>query len=145
MTSNAGSSFNTSGLGFAKSEEDISKDKAMKALGEFLRPEFLSRVDEVVVFKPLSLEAYNGIAHLMIGEMKEPAPVEKNITLNVTDAAYDLVAKKASGGKFGGRDVRRIVRKDIEDKVANIIVEADGNVSEINVDTDGDEIKVTGK
>ena len=54
MTSNAGSSFNTSGLGFAKSEEDISKDKAMKALGEFLRPEFLSRVDEVVVFKPLS-------------------------------------------------------------------------------------------
>ena len=144
MTSNAGSSFNTSGLGFAKSEEDISKDKAMKALGEFLRPEFLSRVDEVVVFKPLSLEAYNGIAHLMIGEMKEPLG-EKNITLNVTDAAYDLVAKKASGGKFGGRDVRRIVRKDIEDKVANIIVEADGNVSEINVDADGDEIKVTGK
>lgn len=144
MTSNAGSSFNTSGLGFAKSEEDISKDKTMKALGEFLRPEFLSRVDEVVVFKPLSLEAYNGIAHLMIGEMKEPLG-EKNITLNVTDAAYDLVAKKASGGKFGGRDVRRIVRKDIEDKVANIIVEADGNVSEINVDTDGDEIKVTGK
>lgn len=144
MTSNAGSSFNTSGLGFAKSEEDISKDMAMKALGEFLRPEFLSRVDEVVVFKPLSLEAYNGIAHLMIGEMKEPLG-EKNITLNVTDAAYDLVAKKASGGKFGGRDVRRIVRKDIEDKVANIIVEADGNVSEINVDTDGDEIKVTGK
>ncbi len=144
MTSNAGSSFNTSGLGFAKSEEDISKDKAMKALGEFLRPEFLSRVDEVVVFKPLSLEAYNGIAHLMIGEMKEPLG-EKNITLNVTDAAYDLVAKKASGGKFGGRDVRRIVRKDIEDKVANIIVEADGNVSEINVDADGDEINVTGK
>ena len=144
MTSNAGSSFNTSGLGFAKSEEDISKDKAMKALGEFLRPEFLSLVDEVVVFKPLSLEAYNGIAHLMIGEMKEPLG-EKNITLNVTDAAYDLVAKKASGGKFGGRDVRRIVRKDIEDKVANIIVEADGNVSEINVDADGDEIKVTGR
>jgi ATP-dependent Clp protease ATP-binding subunit ClpC len=144
MTSNAGSSFNTSGLGFAKSEEDISKDKAMKALGEFLRPEFLSRVDEVVVFKPLSLEAYNGIAHLMIGEMKEPL-LEKNITLNVSDEAYELVAKKASGGKFGGRDVRRIVRKDIEDKVANIIVEADGNVSEINVDTDGDEIKVTGK
>ena len=144
MTSNAGSSFNTSGLGFAKSEEDISKDKAMKALGEFLRPEFLSRVDEVVVFKPLSLEAYNGIAHLMIGEMKEPLG-EKNITLNVTDAAYDLVAKKASGGKFGGRDVRRIVRKDIEDKLANIIVEADGNVSEINVDADGDEINVTGK
>lgn len=144
MTSNAGSSFNTSGLGFAKSESDISKDKAMKALGEFLRPEFLSRVDEVVVFKPLTLDAYKGIAGLMIGEMKEPL-LEKNITLNVSDEAYELVAKKASGGKFGGRDVRKVVRKDIEDKVANIIVEADGNISQIDVDADGDEIKVTGK
>mgnify|MGYP000322054650 FL=1 len=144
MTSNAGSSFNTSGLGFAKSEADISKDKAMKALGEFLRPEFLSRVDEVVVFKPLALDAYKGIAGLMIGEMKEPL-LEKNITLNVSDEAYELVAKKASGGKFGGRDVRKVVRKDIEDKVANIIVEADGNISQIDVDADGDEIKVTGK
>lgn len=144
MTSNAGSSFNTSGLGFAKSEADISKDKAMKALGEFLRPEFLSRVDEVVVFKPLTLDAYKGISGLMIGEMKEPL-LEKNITLNVSDEAYELVAKKASGGKFGGRDVRKVVRKDIEDKVANIIVEADGNISQIDVDADGDEIKVTGK
>lgn len=144
MTSNAGSSFNTSGLGFAKSEADISKDKAMKALGEFLRPEFLSRVDEVVVFKPLTLDAYKGIAGLMIGEMKEPL-LEKNITLNVSDEAYELVAKKASGGKFGGRDVRKVVRKDIEDKVANIIVEADGNISQIDVDADGEEIKVTGK
>ena len=144
MTSNAGSSFNTSGLGFAKSETDISKDKAMKALGEFLRPEFLSRVDEVVVFKPLTLDAYKGIAGLMIDEMKEPL-LEKNITLNVSDEAYELVAKKASGGKFGGRDVRKVVRKDIEDKVANIIVEADGNISQIDVDADGDEIKVTGK
>lgn len=144
MTSNAGSSFNTSGLGFAKSEADISKDKAMKALGEFLCPEFLSRVDEVVVFKPLTLDAYKGIAGLMIGEMKEPL-LEKNITLNVSDEAYELVAKKASGGKFGGRDVRKVVRKDIEDKVANIIVEADGNISQIDVDADDDEIKVTGK
>ena len=144
MTSNAGSSFNTSGLGFAKSEADISKDKAMKALGEFLRPEFLSRVDEVVVFKPLTLDAYKGIAGLMIGEMKEPL-LEKNITLNVSDEAYELVAKKASGGKFGGRDVRKVVRKDIEDKVANIIVEADGNISQIDVVADGEEIKVTGK
>lgn len=144
MTSNAGSSFNTSGLGFAKSDADISKDKAMKTLGEFLRPEFLSRVDEVVVFKPLTLDAYKGIAGLMIGEMKEPL-LEKNITLNVSDEAYELVAKKASGGKFGGRDVRKVVRKDIEDKVANIIVEADGNISQIDVDADGDEIKVTGK
>ena len=144
MTSNAGSSFNTNGLGFAKTEADISKDKAMKALGEFLRPEFLSRVDEVVVFKPLSLEAYNGIAHLMIGEIKQPLS-EKNISLEVSDEAYALVAKKASGGKFGGRDVRRIVRKDIEDKVANIIVDADGKVIAIKVEADGDELKVTGE
>ena len=113
MTSNAGSSFNTSGLGFAKSEADISKDKAMKALGEFLRPEFLSRVDEVVVFKPLTLDAYKGIAGLMIGEMKEPL-LEKNITLNVSDEAYELVAKKrpaaSSAAEMSAKSSVRILR-----------------------------------
>lgn len=142
MTSNAGSSFKTGGLGFGKSEEDISKEKAMKALGEFLRPEFLSRVDEVVVFKPLTEEAYTGIARLMIGEMKAPL-AEKNIELEVSDNAYSYVGKKASGGKFGGRDVRRIVRKEIEDKIANIIVDHDGKIGKIKIDADGEQLTVS--
>ncbi len=144
MTSNAGSSFKTGGMGFGKTEADISKEKAMKALGEFLRPEFLSRVDEIVVFNPLSEKAYCDIARLMIGEMKEPL-AEKNITLEVFDSAYEYVGKKAFGGKFGGRDVRKIVRKEIEDKVANLIVDTDGVLKSIKIDADGEKLSITGE
>ena len=144
MTSNAGSSFKTGGMGFGKTEADISKEKAMKALGEFLRPEFLSRVDEIVVFNPLSEKAYCDIARLMIGEMKEPL-AEKNITLEVADRAYEYVGKKAFGGKFGGRDVRKIVRKEIEDKVANLIVDTDGVLKSIKIDADGEKLSITGE
>ena len=144
MTSNAGSSFKTGGIGFGKTEADISKEKAMKALSDFLRPEFLSRVDEVVVFRPLSEEAYCDIARLMINEMNEPL-AEKNIQLVVDDSAYRYVGKKAFGGKFGGRDVRKVVRKEIEDKVANLIVDTDGILYEITIKATDDELIVEGK
>ena len=144
MTSNAGSSFKTGGIGFGKSEADISKEKAMKALSDFLRPEFLSRVDEVVVFKPLTEEAYCDIAKLMISEMITPL-AEKNIQLIVDDSAYNYVGRKAFGGKFGGRDVRKVVRKEIEDKVANLIVDTDGMISEISIRADEDQLIVEGK
>ncbi len=144
MTSNAGSSFKTGGIGFGKSEADISKEKAMKALGDFLRPEFLSRVDEIVVFKPLTEEAYCDIAKLMISEMIEPL-AEKNIQLVVEDSAYKCVGHKAFGGKFGGRDVRKVVRKEIEDKVANLIVDTDGKISEIIIKAEDEQLIVEGK
>ncbi len=144
MTSNAGSSFKTGGIGFGKTEADISKEKAMKALSDFLRPEFLSRVDEVVVYRPLSEEAYCDIARLMINEMNEPL-AEKNIQLVVDDSAYRYVGKKAFGGKFGGRDVRKVVRKEIEDKVANLIVDTDGILYEITIKATDDELIVEGK
>ena len=144
MTSNAGSSFKTGGIGFGKTEADISKEKAMKALSDFLRPEFLSRVDEVVVFKPLTEDAYCDIAKLMISEMNEPL-AEKKIQLVVDDSAYRYVGKKAFGGKFGGRDVRKIVRKEIEDKVASLIVDTDGVLYEITIKATDDELIVEGK
>jgi ATP-dependent Clp protease ATP-binding subunit ClpA len=123
MTSNAGSTDKSTGLGFAKTEGDISKEKALKALKEFLRPEFLGRVDEVVVFLPLSRESCQKIAKLMIDEMREPLK-EKNIELNVSESVYEYVADKAKadGGKFGGRDIRRVIRKEVEDEVANLII-----------------------
>lgn len=83
MTSNAGSSDKTTGLGFNKTEGDISREKAMKALSEFLRPEFLGRVDEIVVFDPLSKESYAEIAGLMLTEMKDPLS-ERALSLNMT-------------------------------------------------------------
>ena len=145
MTSNAGSSTGSNSVGFTKTEGDISKERAMKGLREFLRPEFIGRIDEVIVFRPLSVENYADIAKLMLGELVSPL-AEKKITLNVADDAYMAVAKKAHGGKYGGRDIRRVIRSDIEDPIAELIIDhAEQPLSEITIGTDGDKITVTGK
>ena len=145
MTSNAGSSTGTNGVGFTKTEGEITRERAMKGLRDFLRPEFLARVDEVIVFKPLSVESYAKISRLMLSELYSPLK-EKNITLTIADSVYDAVAKKSHGGKYGGRDIRRVIRSDIEDRIAELIIDhADNPLSEINLGTDGDEITVTGK
>ncbi|MBE6837961.1 MAG: ATP-dependent Clp protease ATP-binding subunit [Ruminococcus sp.] len=123
MTSNAGSSNRTAMLGFNKTENDVSKEKSMKALQEFLRPEFLSRVDEVVVFGNLTKDDFAKIAGLMLEEMREPL-LEKNITLEYDDKALEKIAEGSYGGKYGARDIRRYIRKNIEDKVANIIIDS---------------------
>lgn len=144
MTSNAGSSNNNfGGMGFGKTEGDISKERAMNALKEFLRPEFLGRVDEVVVFKPLTEENYVKIAKLMLEEMKK-ALAEKKIELKITEAAYKTIASKAYGGKYGGRDIRRVIRRELEDKVANLVIEkGEGSLSEVVVSSKAGELVVS--
>ena len=144
MTSNAGSSNNNfGGLGFGKTEKDISKERATNALKEFLRPEFLGRIDEIVVFNPLTEENYVKIAKLMLEEMKT-ALDEKKIELKVTEAAYRTIASKAYGGKYGGRDIRRVIRKELEDKVADLIVEkGEGGITEVNVSSKAGELVVS--
>ena len=144
MTSNAGSSNNNfGGLGFGKTEKDISKERATNALKEFLRPEFLGRIDEIVVFNPLTEDNYVKIAKLMLEEMKT-ALAEKKIELKVTEAAYRTIASKAFGGKYGGRDIRRVIRKELEDKVADLIVEkGEGGISEVNVSSKAGELVVS--
>ncbi len=142
MTSNAGSSVGMNGIGFSKSETDITKERAMKGLKEFLRPEFLGRIDEVVVFKPLTEENYAKIAGLMLEDLRNPLK-EKKLELNISDEVYAAVAKKAYGGKFGGRDIRRVIRTDIEDKVANGIIDnVDRPTSEVDITAENGEIKV---
>ena len=123
MTSNAGSTDKGTGVGFNKSDKEISKEKAMKALSDFLRPEFLSRIDEVIVFNPLTIEDFEQIAGLMLDEMKEPL-AEKGITLKYTKKSLAALANKAYGKKFGARDIRKIIRTDIEDKIAELIIES---------------------
>lgn len=143
MTSNAGSTDKSTGVGFGRSEIEVSKDRAMKGLRDFLRPEFLSRIDEIVVFKPLSEKDYGDIAKLMLEEMREPLN-EKRIELIIDEKTYSAIAKKAFGGKFGGRDIRRVIRKDIEDKIANIIIENnDKKIKSINITAGDDNIKVS--
>ncbi len=121
MTSNAGSTDKSTGIGFNKTESEVSKEKSMKALSDFLRPEFLSRIDEIVTFAPLTKENYESIAALMLDEMKDPL-AEKGITLKYSKKALTAIADKAFGQKFGARDIRRVIREEIEDRVAELII-----------------------
>ena len=142
MTSNAGSTDRDTGVGFNKTDSDIAKDKAMKALREFLRPEFLGRIDEIVVFNPLTEENFAGIAGLMLDEMKSPLE-EKHISLRYTDEALKAIAHKAYGQKLGARDIRRVIRNEVEDKIAELLIDkGEGAVSAVAISADNGEIKV---
>jgi ATP-dependent Clp protease ATP-binding subunit ClpA len=144
MTSNAGSTDKSSGVGFAKTDTEVTRDRAVKALREFLRPEFISRVDEIVVFKPLTRENYKSIASLMLDEMREPLG-EKDVTLSYDDNALALIAEKAFDKKYGARDIRRVIRTEIEDKIADIIIEKSGYMNELIISADNGTLVVTSK
>ena len=139
MTSNAGSSRSEGALGFGKTQGDVNKEKALKALREFLRPEFLGRVDEIVVFNDLDEEAFKKIAVLMLDEFKEPLR-DKGITFTYTDEAVAELAKDSVGGTRGARDLRNNIRRKVEDKIAEKIIDnIDTPVTSITVDVnDGD-------
>ena len=142
MTSNAGSTDRDTGVGFNKTDSDIAKDKAMKALRDFLRPEFLGRIDEIVVLNPLTEENYAGIAGLMLDEMKSPLE-EKHISLRYTNEALKTIAHKAYGQKLGARDIRRVIRNEVEDKIAELLIDkGEGAVSAVAISADHGEIKV---
>ena len=139
MTSNAGSSRSEGALGFGKAQGDVNKEKALKALREFLRPEFLGRVDEIVVFNDLDENAFRKIAVLMLDEFKEPLR-DKGITFTYTDEAVAELAKESVGGTRGARDLRNNIRRKVEDKIAEKIIDnIDTPVTSITVDVeDGD-------
>ena len=125
MTSNAGSSeHGTGSLGFNKSAEQMNEDKTMKALSSFLRPEFLGRVDEIVVFKPLGGEVLEKIAALMLEEYRAGMEA-KGIAYSYTPEALKALVAQCQGGKFGARDLRRIIRKQVEDPAASRIIDGE--------------------
>jgi len=133
MTSNAGSENRESLLGFGKDKGTAVKDKALKSLREFLRPEFLGRVDEVIVFNQLTSEDYKKIAKLLIDEFI-PSLRDKGIKLVVDEDVPAVVAADADGGVRGARDIRHTIRKAIEDPIANILVSCyDKVIDEIRV------------
>ena len=140
MTSNAGSSDKRAELGFNKTEAQMSKDKTMRALNSFLRPEFLSRIDEVVCFEPLTQDVLCDIADLMLSEYVKPME-QKGITFTWDKSVCERIVEKAQGGKFGARDIRRIIRKEIEDAVAEIIV-GNNAITAVNAYTDDGDIKI---
>lgn len=136
MTSNAGSEKKEGALGFARTEADMSREKALKALSDFLRPEFLSRVDEVIVFRMLDADDYEKIAHLMLDEYVGTLK-ERGIHLTYDGKATRWLAEHSVGGKSGARDLRNLIRRQVEDKIASLIVEnADEPIAGISITAD---------
>lgn len=126
MTSNAGSNIKGGSVGFDKTPNEVSRDRAMKALSDFLRPEFLARIDEIVVFKNLRVEDFRRIAALMLDEIKAPLK-RRGITFGYDDSALELIAQRAFGQKAGARDIRRVIRREVEDPLTRLIVDAGEN------------------
>ena len=140
MTSNAGSTSRDSALGFGKTESEASKEKVMKALSEFLRPEFIARVDEVIVFNSLKQQDFVKIADLMLSEYV-PTLEEKHIKFTYDDKACEYLAKKSCAGKSGARDLRNTIRREVEEKIATEMINSDnGLISAINITSDGESI-----
>ncbi len=140
MTSNAGST-DTATVGFGKSDNDINKEVTMRALERFLRPEFLGRVDEIVVFNKLSFDSFVKIASLMLNELKDGLK-DKAIELNCDDSVPVYIAKKAYGSKKNARGLRDVVRREVEDALASAIVfNQNTEIKAFNV-TAGEEISI---
>lgn len=142
MTSNAGSDVSGGSVGFNKAANGQTDDKTMKALRDFLRPEFLARIDEIVTFNPLTKQDYTKIADLLLQDMKE-AIKEYDILFSVTDETLNWLAEKSHGTKNGAREIRRQIRKNIEDPVATLVANrVQEPISLLSVVVDGDELKL---
>jgi len=141
MTSNAGSTDKSTGVGFNRTLEDISKEKAMKALRDFLRPEFISRIDEIIVFRPLTEQDYASIAGLMLDEMKTPLE-EKGITLIYEKPALECIAAEAFGKRYGAREIRRVLRDRVEDAIAAEMIDNGTILKKVLVTTEENAVKL---
>ena len=142
MTSNAGSSHRENALGFGKTQESAARESVMKGLREFLRPEFLARVDEIIVFKNLEKEDFIKIAELMLSEYVETLH-EKGIEFRYDEKACEYLAGKSCNGQSGARDLRNLIRKEVEDQITEqMILHGEGGLSAIAISSDGEKLTV---
>lgn len=142
MTSNAGSNLKGSGTaGFNKSVSLLSEEKSKKALGEFLRPEFLNRVDEIITFDPLPRELFGSIVRIFLSDLADGLR-EREIAFECTDAAVEKLADMSYSSEYGARNVRRVVQREIEDKVVSDMCDADMIPKKVTVDVKDGELTV---
>ena len=143
MTTNAGSSTKGSGsVGFGRTANEQGKDRAMKALNDFLRPEFINRVDEIVYFNQLSEDNFKGIAVLMLKELVETLQ-EKDIHFTWDDTLLDYLVKKSYSAAYGARNLRRLIQKELEDAIAVRLIEGYQNpVSQLKAVSDGEKLEL---
>jgi ATP-dependent Clp protease ATP-binding subunit ClpA len=143
MTSNAGSEGGVGGMGFGRSQNDQTREKTMKALRSFLRPEFLNRVDEIITFNHLSEENFLGIADIMLRELKESLAL-RGLELIWDESVRQLLVKKAYSVTYGARNLRRTIQKELEDPISERIIDSfEKPVSTMTVSAENDQILVT--
>ena len=136
MTTNAGAVGVESAVGFSRDTKSAEESKTEKALSSFLRPEFINRVDEIITFRSLEREDFAKIAAIMLSDLKA-ALEEKGISFTFDDAAARYLAEKAFSKKFGARNLRRVITKEVEDKIAEEIISSYGSgVASVAVSTD---------
>jgi len=142
MTTNAGSDRKDGAVGFNRSADEQGKEKAEKALKDFLRPEFINRVDEVVYFNHLSEEHFKSIAELMLNELRD-SMAEKPIKLTFDESLLDYLTKKSYSLAYGARNLRRLIQKEIEDKIASKMIENYSHpVKKVDLTAVDEEIKI---
>ena len=143
MTSNAGSEGRVGGLGFGRTDNDMVKEKTMKALREFLRPEFINRVDEIITFNHLTEENFLGIADIMLEQLRESLAV-RGVALSWTEAVREYLVKKAYSVTYGARNLWRTIQKELEDPISERIIDSfEAPISTIHVATEADSVIVT--
>ncbi len=142
MTSNAGSDKGVGAVGFGKSGAQQGKEKVMKALQDFLRPEFLNRVDEIVYFNPLTEENFKGIAAIMLGELRDSLE-EKGYHFSWDQALVDHLVTTSYSAAYGARNLRRAIQKEIEDPMAGqIIASYDHPITQIKATVEDGKVKL---
>ncbi len=122
MTTNAGSENKSGQVGFYSNEKVVDNEKTMKSLNQFLRPEFINRVDEIITFNRLTRENFLDICDIMLGELKETLS-QKGVNITFKDEVKEFICDNSFSQKYGARNLRRYIQKNIEDKVANILIE----------------------
>ena len=142
LTTNAGSNTRTGTLGFGLSADDQSRERAQRALNEFLRPEFLNRLDEIVYFNHLTEENFRAIASLMLDEVRT-AMAERGMTLHWTPAVVDYLVQKGYSETYGARNLRRTIQRDVEDAIASAVVAQRKAAGDVAIDAQNDRIVVT--
>ena len=142
MTSNAGSEGRVGGMGFGKTENDMMKEKTMNALREFLRPEFINRVDEIITFNRLNENDFLGIAQIMLSELKDSLSA-RGLALDWTEEAAAYLVKQAFSVTYGARNLRRTIQKELEDPISEVIIDRfDDPASVIHVTMEDGKIKL---
>ncbi len=142
MTTNAGSSTKVGSVGFGRTANEQGKDRAMKALNDFLRPEFINRVDEIVYFNQLSEDNFKGIAVLMLKELVGTLK-EKEINFTWDDTLLDYLVKKSYSATYGARNLRRLIQKELEDAIAVRLIEGwQSPVSQLKAVSDGEKLEL---